>query len=151
MGALVLRFIATEFQKDNCTSVTCNDYTEALTAEHWSNMEVKTKVLLTLPGRCVPKCYFLLDHVVEVCLPQFILYDERYIWFTISLLPFLIAHHSFPITHSFNHHFRRIHYRHITHYPWASNRSTNIPKTRSLKTNGTHHCRFPVKVRITAY
>lgn len=101
MGALVIRIIATEYPKDICKSVTCNkcNYYRCR-----SNMQLEKKEGLYTLRKVCPKCYFF-HQAVEACLPWSIHHDERFFCFKICHLPFLIAHHSFPISHSFNRHF----------------------------------------------
>jgi hypothetical protein len=68
-------------------------------------MQVEIKGGLHTLREVCPKSYFLLHQVVQACLPRSLLHDERFLCFKIRRLPFLIAHHPFPITHSFDHHF----------------------------------------------
>lgn len=85
---------------------------KALTADISQICRSRSVCLLSPEEGVLPSVTSLSTKFVEVYLPQPVLYDDRFIWFELSLLPFPIVHHSFPTIHSFNHHFRSIHFHH---------------------------------------
>jgi hypothetical protein len=104
-----MRIIATEFQKDTCTSVTCNDFTKAFTADMVKCIQVKKKCLFTPSEEGVLQSVTFLALKFSKCSClnlSFIMLDfsgSKFIFFPFSSLIILSRH-------SFNHHFSRIHY-----------------------------------------